>query len=148
MGLFDDAVPGGNIGKPLMIALGALLLGKMLSGGKSGQPQADAPATGAPQADDGGLLGGLGGLLDKLKQSGQGATADSWVGTGQNQPINADDLGKAIGPQTIKAIADRAGMSEDELLRQLSVALPGVIDKLTPGGNVPRTDQIASYWNK
>ena len=37
MGLFDDAVPGGNIGKPLMIALGALLVGKMLSG--KNQPQ-------------------------------------------------------------------------------------------------------------
>jgi len=147
MGLFDDAVPGGSITKPLMIALGALLVGKMLGGGGS-QPQPDQQEGAAPQPDEGGLLGGLGGLLDKLKQSGQGNVADSWVGTGQNQPINPDDLGRAIGPQTIKAIADRAGMSEDELLRQLSVALPGVVDKLTPDGNVPRPDQINSLWNR
>lgn len=143
MGLFDDAVPGGNIAKPLMIALGALLVGKMLGGGSS-QPQPDQQAGTTPQPDDGGLLGGLGGLLDKLKEAGHGNAADSWVGTGQNEPIAADDLGKAIGPQTIKAIAERAGMSEDELLRQLSVALPGIVDKLTPGGNVPRNDQVAS----
>lgn len=147
MGLFDDAVPGGNIGKPLMIALGALLVGKMLSG-KSSQPQTTDPAGAAPQSGDGGLLGGLEGLLDRLKNTGQGATADSWVGTGRNEPIAADDLGKAIGPQTIKAIAERAGMSEDELLRQLSVALPGVVDKLTPGGTIPRPDQIASVWRE
>ena len=142
MGLFDDAVPGGNIGKPLMIALGALLVGKMLSG--KSQPQESAPA----QSGEGGLLGGLQGLLDKLRDAGQGATADSWVGSGQNKAIAPEDLGRAIGPQTIKAIADRAGMSEDELLRQLSVALPGVIDKLTPDGNVPRPDQIASRWQE
>jgi len=149
MGLFDDAVPGGNITKPLMIALGALLVGKMLGGGSSQSQQPDEQAGAAPQGDaGGGLLGGLGGLLDKLKESGQGNVADSWVGTGQNQPIGPDDLGKAIGPQTLKAIADRAGMSEDELLRQLSVALPGVVDKLTPDGNVPHPNQIASLWNK
>ncbi|MEP9374111.1 YidB family protein [Mesorhizobium sp. KR1-2] len=142
MGLFDDAVPGGNIGKPLMIALGALLVGKMLSG--KSQPQQGEPA----QSGEGGLLGGLQGLLEKLRDSGQGAAADSWVGTGQNKPIAPEDLGRAIGPQTIKAIADRAGMSEDELLRQLSMALPGVIDKLTPDGNVPRPDQIASRWQE
>lgn len=142
MGLFDDAVPGGNIGKPLMIALGALLVGKMLSG--KNQPQAGERA----QAGEGGLLGGLEGLLDKLRSSGQGAAVDSWVGTGQNRPIAAEDLGRAIGPQTIKSIAERAGMSEDELLRQLSTALPGVVDKLTPDGNVPRPEQIASRWQE
>ncbi|MDH6229571.1 uncharacterized protein YidB (DUF937 family) [Mesorhizobium soli] len=145
MGLFDDAVPGGNIGKPLMIALGALLVGKMLSGSKS-QPDANAPAS--PQGDEGGLAGGLGGLLDKLRASGQGSTADSWVGTGQNQPISPNDLGQAIGQPTLKALADRAGMSEEQLLQQLSAALPGVVDKLTPGGNVPQQEQIASLLNR
>ena len=61
MGLFDNAVPGGNITKPLMIALGALLVGKMLSGRSAEQPdQAPAPAEPTPAgttASDGGLLG-------------------------------------------------------------------------------------------
>ncbi|TIV13518.1 MAG: hypothetical protein E5V95_33790, partial [Mesorhizobium sp.] len=100
MGLFDNAVPGGNITKPLMIALGALLVGRMLSG-RSEEPaahQAPAPAPAATGASaDGGLLGGLGGLLDKLKDAGHGNVADSWVGTGQNQPINPGDLGSALG---------------------------------------------------
>jgi hypothetical protein len=38
MGIFDDAVPGGNISKPIMIALGALLVGKLLGGDGSGWP--------------------------------------------------------------------------------------------------------------
>jgi uncharacterized protein YidB (DUF937 family) len=153
MGLFDNAVPGGNITKPLMIALGALLVGKMLSGRSAEQPdQTETPAPTGPASTgttpaDGGLLGGLGGLLDKLRDAGHGNVADSWVGTGQNQSINANDLGAALGPQVIHEIAQRTGMDEQELLKQLSTALPGVIDKLTPNGQVPQQHQVASAFN-
>jgi uncharacterized protein YidB (DUF937 family) len=117
MGLFDNAVPGGNITKPLMIALGALLVGKMLSGRSAEQPdQPQTPVPADPAASDGGLLGGLGGLLGKLKDAGHGNVADSWVGTGQNQSINANDLGAALGPQVIREIAQRTGLDEQELL--------------------------------
>jgi uncharacterized protein YidB (DUF937 family) len=148
MGLFDNAVPGGNITKPLMIALGALLVGKMLSGRSAEQPdQPQTPVPADPAASDGGLLGGLGGLLGKLKDAGHGNVADSWVGTGQNQSINANDLGAALGPQVIREIAQRTGMDEQELLKQLSTALPGVVDKLTPNGQVPQQHQVASAFN-
>lgn len=151
MGLFDNAVPGGNITKPLMIALGALLVGKMLSGRSAEQPAAPqtpvpAPA-GTDSSADGGLLGGLGGLLDKLKDAGHGNVADSWVGSGQNQPINANDLGTALGPQVIHEIAQRTGLNEQELLQQLSTALPGIVDKLTPNGQIPQHHQVASAFN-
>ena len=112
MGLFDNAVPGGNIAKPLMIALGALLVGKMLSGGSSPQQEEQPQSPSGDAASDGGLLGGLGGLLDKLKEAGHGQTADSWVGNGQNQSIDANDLGRALGPQIIREIAQRTGMDE------------------------------------
>ena len=148
MGLFDDAVPGGNITKPLMIALGALLVGKMLTGRSqdAAAPQAPAPA-GTDTSADGGLLGGLGGLLDKLKDAGHGNVADSWIGSGQNQSINPSDLGSALGPAVIREIAQRTGMNEQELLQQLSTALPGVVDKLTPNGQVPQNHQVASAFN-
>ncbi|RTM02043.1 MAG: DUF937 domain-containing protein [Hyphomicrobiales bacterium] len=148
MGLFDNAVPGGNITKPLMIALGALLVGKMLSGRSEepAAPQAPVPA-GTDASADGGLLGGLGGLLGKLKDAGHGNVADSWVGTGQNQPINPGDLGSALGPAVIREIAQRTGMNEQELLQQLSQALPGIVDKLTPNGQVPQNHQVASAFN-
>ena len=84
---FDDmirsAVPGGNIGKPLMLALGGLLAsGALFRGGSAGQT---ASAASQPTSDEGagGLLGGLGGLLNKLQQGGLGDVANSWVGSGK-----------------------------------------------------------------
>jgi uncharacterized protein YidB (DUF937 family) len=149
MGIFDDAVPGGKIGKPLMIALGALLVSKMLAGRRD-QPeqpgQANQPDQ-KPAAPDGGILGGLDGLLERLKSAGQGEKADSWVGTGDNKPIQPDDLGRALGQNTLKDIAARAGISEEELLKQLSSALPGLVDKLTPDGKLPRKEQVEAALN-
>jgi uncharacterized protein YidB (DUF937 family) len=158
MGLFDNAVPGGNITKPLMIALGALLVGKMLSGksaeqpGEPAQPQTPAP-TGTTASGDGGLLGGLGGLLDKLKGAGQGNIADSWVGTGQNQPINGDQVQDALGPDTISQLANKLGINASMLLPLLASLLPQIIDKLTPHGQAPagglgdKDDLLASLSN-
>lgn len=156
MGLFDDAVPGGNITKPLMVALGALLVGKMMSGGSTSS-DAPAPQAGAapgatpgaaPGAPQGGMFGGLGGLLDRLSNAGLGPTVNSWVGTGQNAPIQPAQLNNALGQTTISDLARHSGMSEQELLAQLSHVLPGVVDKLTPGGRVPSQTEVHSVWNQ
>lgn len=146
MGIFDDAVPGGNITKPIMIALGALLVGKLLGGGQTQQDPAAPQQEANPQsqAGEGGLLGGLGGLLGKLAEAGQGQVADSWVKPGQNQPIAPGQLGNALGSQTISDLARASGISEQQLLEQLAAILPGVVDKLTPQGQIPSRDQIAA----
>ncbi|MCE3519316.1 YidB family protein, partial [Escherichia coli] len=63
---------------------------------------------------------------------------------GENKPIAPGDLGSALGQKTISEIAQQTGMSEQDLLAQLSKILPGVVDQLTPNGQVPSTQQIAS----
>jgi uncharacterized protein YidB (DUF937 family) len=157
MGLFDDAVPGGSIAKPLMIALGALVVGKMMSGGSApaAQPAPPQPAPGGGNFGGtaggglaGGIIGGLGGLLDQLTKAGHGATASSWVGPGQNAPIQPPQLGSALGQTTVSDLARQAGMSEQELLAQLSRVLPGVVDRLTPDGRVPTQAELMARWNQ
>jgi uncharacterized protein YidB (DUF937 family) len=141
--MFRSAVPGGKIGKPLLLALLALLASGALFGG--GGPGRSANAPSQPKADEGGggLLGGLGGLLDKLQKGGLGNTANSWVGTGQNQPASPGQLGSALGPDIIKTLAQRSGLSEDEITKQLSQVLPGVVDKLTPQGRLPTLAELS-----
>ena len=143
--MFRSAAPGGSIAKPLMLALLALLAsGALFRGG--GTSDATTTAGSQPTSDEGagGLLGGLGGLLDKLQKGGLGDVANSWVGSGQNQPVSPKQLGPALGPDIIKTLAQRSGLSEEELTKQLSQVLPGIVDKLTPAGRLPTMAELSA----
>jgi len=82
--------------------------------------------------------GGVSGIVTQLEQRGLGATVKSWVGTGPNQPISADQVHQAIGADTIQEIAAKFGLTPQDLAHKLSQVLPQAIDKLTPGGVVPK----------
>ena len=146
MAEFEDtirkAVPGG-IGKPLMLALLALLASGALFGKRDAGPSAGTGAQPTSDQGTGGLLGGLGGLIDKLQNGGLGNAINSWIGHGQNQPVSPGQLGSALGPDLIKMLAQRSGMSEEEITKQLSQILPGVVDKLTPQGRLPSAAELS-----
>jgi uncharacterized protein YidB (DUF937 family) len=84
-----SAAPAGNIGKPLMLALGALLASGVLFRGSDAGQTANVPTQPTSDQGAGGVLGGLGGLLNKLEQGGLGDVAKSWVGSEQNQPVSS-----------------------------------------------------------
>ena len=163
MGLLDDvlgsAVPGGGLAKPLMIAATALLaaratggLGGLLGGsgatppnqspGMPNQPQMPQPPTGQPQ---GSFLGGLAGLVQQFQQNGHGDVINSWVGSGQNQPITPDQLHQALGPDAVNNLSRMTGVSSQDLVSELSRVLPGIVDKLTPQGRIPDHAEM-SRW--
>ena len=80
--------------------------------------------------------GGLGGLVEKFKEKGLGDIAASWIGTGENLPITAEQLKGVLGNETLGQMASQLGVSGDQLSGQLSGLLPQIIDKLTPNGQV------------
>ena len=81
--------------------------------------------------------GGLAGLLEQFKAGGLGHLADSWVGTGQNLPISAEQIQSALGCEQIQQMAAKVGISPDVLSGQLARLLPQAVDKVTPDGTVP-----------
>jgi len=81
--------------------------------------------------------GGLSGIVNQLQQQGLGPIVNSWIGSGPNQPISADQVHQGFGPEVIRELAAKAGLSPQELAQKLSQVLPQVIDKLTPTGSVP-----------
>ena len=97
-----------------MLALLAMLGSGALFGGGGAAAPAKPGGAPSPGDDRGGLLEGLGGLLDRFRQSGQGKTIDSWIGTGPNESVSPGQLGNALGPNVIKTLAERSGMSEEE----------------------------------
>src|SRR5215813_3857092 len=134
-----------NLTKPLLLGLGALLVGRMFAGGSTtGQSQTGQSGGAGTPSQDGGLVGGLGGLLDKLQCAGHGEIAKSWVGPGQNQPIQPGQLRSALGQTIVSDAAQQAGISEQDLLTQLSQYLPQFVDKLTPNGRIPNLQEIAA----
>ena len=81
--------------------------------------------------------GGLEGVLGKFRQGGLAQQADSWVSTGQNMNISADQLQQVFGSSTISDLASRLGMSEGQASSTMAQLLPDVINQLTPEGQVP-----------
>jgi len=141
--LIRSAFPGGNIGKPLILALGALLASGALFRGGAGQTAGASSQPTTDTNDAGGLLGGLGGLLNKLEQGGLGNATNSWVGSGQNQQVSPGQLGSALGPNIIKTLSQMTGLSEEDLTKQLSQGLPTIINSLTPNGRLPTAGELS-----
>ena len=95
-------------------------------------------------ASAGGILsGGLGELLERFKQNGQGETAKSWVNTGPNKPCTAAELERAIGPEVLDTLSRQTGLSRDELVSRLCSALPDAVDKYTPQGRLPTEAELS-----
>jgi uncharacterized protein YidB (DUF937 family) len=133
-----------DLTKPLLLGLGALLVGRMFTSGATGQSSAPQTGSAGSVNPNGGLVGGLGGLLDKLQDAGHGEIVKSWVGPGQNQPIEPGQLGSALGQKTVSEAAQQAGIGEQDFLTQLSQYLPQFVDKLTPNGRIPSLQEIAA----
>lgn len=83
--------------------------------------------------------GGIQGLVNQFEQQGLGAIARSWVGTGPNQSVSADQLLQVLGSQNVAEFASKLNVSQQELLAKLSELLPQHVDKMTPDGVIPRT---------
>lgn len=82
--------------------------------------------------------GGLEGLLQKLQQGGLGEAVSSWVGTGQNLPVSAEQIKAALDTGQLGDMASKLGMDGQQLSAQLAQHLPGLVDKLTPDGQLPQ----------
>ena len=143
-------------GFPSMTALLGLLaiagyqnrdkIAEMLRGSGQNEPRTDGQSDagglleqlGLGGASAGGILsGGLGELMERFGQSGQGETAESWVKTGPNRQCTAAELERAIGPDVLDTLSKHTGLSRDELVTRLCRELPDAVDKYTPQGRLP-----------
>ena len=86
--------------------------------------------------------GGLEGLVQAFQSKGLGGLVDSWVSTGQNLPIAAEQITHALGSDRLGQLAGSLGMSQGDLSSKLSEILPNVVDKLTPNGQLPDANAL------
>ncbi|MFD5631462.1 MULTISPECIES: YidB family protein [unclassified Streptomyces] len=119
---------GGTAGGSGAGILGALL--QSLAGG-SGSGPGGAPGSGSAGGNP------LGGLLEMLTRSGLTEQKNSWVGTGENQPVTGAQIQQAVPDETLKQVADQAGVTPDQAATQIAETLPQAVDKLSPNGRLP-----------
>lgn len=123
MGLFDDLAGQ---------AMGAL--GGQAQGSQSGLLNGLMGLLNSPQ------VGGLQGLLQKFQSAGLGDHVASWVGTGGNLPISADQIRQVLGGGPLEQVAQQAGLDHGQAAEGLAQLLPQAVDHLTPGGQMPQGD--------
>jgi len=87
--------------------------------------------------------GGLPGLIALFTSSGLGQQAQSWVSTGQNLPISADQIMQVLGRERLQNLAQHAGMTQEQVANGLADVLPDMVDRLTPKGTL-QDDAIAA----
>ena len=83
--------------------------------------------------------GGLPGVVNEFQRQGFGPTVQSWVSTGPNQPISADQVHQVLGPDLLQQLAAKSGLPVQDLAAKLAQVLPQAVDKMTPDGTIPTT---------
>jgi uncharacterized protein YidB (DUF937 family) len=80
---------------------------------------------------------GLSQLVSHADSQGLGHIVGSWIGTGSNQSVSADQVTKLVGQDRITQFANRAGISSGLAGAALARILPVLVDRLTPHGKLP-----------
>jgi uncharacterized protein YidB (DUF937 family) len=125
------------------------LLGGLLGGGGQGQGgggggkgMAAMAAVAAPMVVKFLQGGGLNKLLGGFQEKGMADKAESWVGTGENKPITPQELEQVVGTEEIDQIAQQTGASREQTEEMLAKALPEVVNRVSPNGQLPDQAQL------
>jgi uncharacterized protein YidB (DUF937 family) len=118
MGIFDEIKSAAGMGELHPGALGAVM-----------------EYINSPQ------VGGVSGLQKMFQEKGLGGLVSSWVGSGQNLPISADQLQSVLHCDALNQAAAKFGIDPSQLTSMMSQLLPHVVDKMTPNGQAAAAAQ-------
>ena len=135
---------GGGSGGGLGDLLGGILGGgarggSLQSGGLGGNPMLRMLL---PLVASMLMNGGLQKILGRLQQGGKGATGQSWVSAGPNEPVDGAAIKDALDDDELERIAQQLGVSKDEAAEAVAQVLPDVVDQATPAGELPADDEL------
>jgi OmpA-OmpF porin, OOP family len=82
--------------------------------------------------------GGFSGFMQKFKDAGMGDIFSSWVGGGSGaKEIQPDQIASVFGGDAISGMASKLGLPNSAITNAAAGLLPGIVGKLTPGGQIP-----------
>lgn len=80
--------------------------------------------------------GGVNGLSEKFRSGGLAETFSTWVSTGDNAAITAQQVEALLGNAQVQDLAKTMGVDPAMASDFIAKALPQVIDQLTPKGTI------------
>lgn len=116
--------------------IGSLLSG-LVGGGEGGLDLGQLGALAGPLLAQLQSSGGLDQVLGQLQGAGLGDAVSSWIGTGANQAVDPAALGSALGSDQVAALAQQSGLSPEQAEQGLSQLLPGLVNGMSPDGQLP-----------
>jgi len=127
-----------EIHKQISASLGQIAASLGQGAGDATEPEAQVAAKPEFQGGLADLIakGGLAGIIKKFEQAGMGDLAGSWVASGENKPVNADQVHEVFGQADLGQIASKLGIPSGDISKAIAKFLPGLIDKLTPNGKL------------
>ncbi|MEU9993082.1 YidB family protein [Streptomyces sp. NPDC048045] len=78
-----------------------------------------------------------------LSKGGLEDEVGSWIGTGSNTPVTAEQITAAVGEEALAEAAKQAGVKPLEAAVQVAEELPAVIDQATPSGKITEVSATA-----
>jgi uncharacterized protein YidB (DUF937 family) len=111
--------------------------------GKAGEQGAQNPMISAVLGLINKQSGGIAGLIQRLQKNGLGDQVASWIGKGQNLPVSGEQVETALGSEQVGQVAQQLNVSKEEASGTLAQVLPGIIDSLTPDGQLPDKDTMS-----
>lgn len=113
-------------------------LGRMF-GALTGEEQENAGAVHGALGDVLGINqpGGLAGLMEQFAANGMADHVKSWIGTGDNIPITAEQVQQALSNEQVAALVQRTGIPVAALMPMVAKILPHAVDHATPDGTAP-----------
>ncbi|MEE9310098.1 MAG: YidB family protein [Cocleimonas sp.] len=84
--------------------------------------------------DNGGM--DLGSILGNMQGGGMADMAQSWLGDGDNQPMEDSHVTSMFGADKISDFASQLGMSESEAIGGLRDAMPEMVNNASSGGSL------------
>ena len=80
-------------------------------------------------SEEGGL--DLSSIISNVTNGNLGETISSWIGDGENAPIDTEQVTELLGSDKVEAFAQELGVSVDSAKQALSDVLPNLVDKVT-----------------
>ena len=113
-----------------------------LTGGQSEKALAGLGVGGAAAglggaAAGGDMMAGLSEMFGRFSGPEHEVKAQSWVGTGPNEPLAPNEVEQALHADTITELLEKTGLNRSDLLSRLSQILPEAVDHVTPDGKMP-----------